>query len=62
MNVDSHGGFERPLDSKQERALKSPFVIIIVIIMDYLKSYRVDTGALQRKGIMWLHSGLVTCL
>lgn len=38
LNIDSHGGTERPLDSKQERALKSPFIIII-IIMDYLKSH-----------------------
>lgn len=61
VNIDSHGGMEKPLDSKQERALKSPFVIIIIIIMEWLKSRRVDRGALQRKG-MWLHSGPVTCL
>lgn len=49
VRVDAHGGTERPLDSKQERALTSPFVTIIIIV-EYLVSCRVDKGALQRKG------------
>lgn len=31
VNIDSHRGIERPLDGKEERAWKSPFVIITVI-------------------------------
>lgn len=41
-------GIERPLDSKQERALKSPFVIII-IMTEFLRAHRVDGGVLQRR-------------
>lgn len=32
VSVDAHGGTERHLDSKQERALKSPFVTVIIIV------------------------------
>lgn len=61
MNIDSHRGIERPSDSKQEKALKLPFVII-VIVRERLRFHGVDRGVLQRKGITWSPSGLGTYL
>lgn len=38
VNIDSHGGIERALHGKQERAWKSPFVIIIVLT-EFLRAH-----------------------
>lgn len=48
VNMDSHRAMERPPDSKQERALKAPLVIII-IIPEFLRAHGGDGGVLQRR-------------